>query len=402
MTSRRDAGTEIAAGAEHHRVEPRAIEELRPHPEHAVLPMPSEADYAALRDDIGVRGVLDPLRVNKAGMVLDGHARLRAAAELGLTVVPVCQVAVDASDEVAFMLRAALLRRQLDASQRTALALLLVPYDQLREQAETRQHANLRQNAERAPLPTRNERTRALVAGLAGTSERTAQDVITVHENDSELFERILNGEIKAATAASKVRRARRDASIAPPPPMPDGPFPLILADPPWPSTSPDSGSTPEQHYPTMPIDELKALRLPAAHDCVLFLWIVDWRFHEAIELLKAWGFQFKASLIWVKPSIGPGIWVRHRHETCLLAIKGNASPPDPEDRCDSVIEAPRGRHSEKPEELYRRIERMYPDLPKLELFARGTPRPGWAAWGNQVTTTEADHSDGLANGEPE
>lgn len=57
----------------------------------------------------------------------------------------------------------------------------------------------------------------------------------------------------------------------------------------------------------------------------------------------------------------------------------------EPEDRPDSVIEADRGRHSEKPECVYELLERMYPQASKLELFARGTPHPGWIAWGNEA-----------------
>jgi N6-adenosine-specific RNA methylase IME4 len=140
-----------------------------------------------------------------------------------------------------------------------------------------------------------------------------------------------------------------------------------------------------------MRIDQLKALRLPAADDCVLFLWIVDWAFQEAVEVLQAWGFRHRSSLVWVKPSIGPGVWVRHRHEACWLAIKGSPRPPEPEDRCDSVLEAPRGRHSEKPKELYERINRMYPELAKLELFARGKARPGWHCWGNEAESTPSE-----------
>jgi N6-adenosine-specific RNA methylase IME4 len=60
-------------------------------------------------------------------------------------------------------------------------------------------------------------------------------------------------------------------------------------------------------------------------------------------------------------------------------------APPEPDQRPDSVLEAARGRHSQKPVQAYELIEHAYPHLSKLELFARGTPRPGWAAWGNQL-----------------
>jgi N6-adenosine-specific RNA methylase IME4 len=87
-----------------------------------------------------------------------------------------------------------------------------------------------------------------------------------------------------------------------------------------------------------------------------------------------------------VKPSIKLGVYVRNRHELLLFARKGNYPVPDPEDRIDSVIEAPAGRHSAKPHVVYELLGRSYPSASKLELFRRGAPHPGWAAWGNEVT----------------
>jgi N6-adenosine-specific RNA methylase IME4 len=345
-------------------------------------------EYAALRADISARGLQIPLDVTAEGVVLDGHLRLRAAAELGLEQVEVRLIAP--ADELDYMLRAALQRRQLAPSQRAALAAKLVEVSELRAAARARSLANLIPETERATLPAPGERTRDLVAGLAGTGGRTVQDVLCVQEHDPHLFERVLAGELSANIAASKVRRAIRDASLPAPPPMPEGPFELILADPPWSMGSPDSEFAPEQHYPCMTIDELKALRLPAAENCVLFLWCVSMLLPEAVELVRSWGFRYRANAVWVKNGIGPGVWFRQRHELLLVATRGHVSPPDPEERCDSVIDARRTRHSEKPEDSYTLIERMYPAASKLELFARGTARPGWAVWGNEAEAAEA------------
>ena len=101
--------------------------------------------------------------------------------------------------------------------------------------------------------------------------------------------------------------------------------------------------------------------------------------------MLSAWGFSYRSNEVWVKPSIGLGVWTRNRHELLLIGRRGNASPAEPALRLDSVIEAPRGRHSEKPACVYERLEHLYPALSKLELFARGVPRAGWSGWGNEV-----------------
>lgn len=374
-----------------HTSETRPISELRAHPLASTVPALTDELYTALKNNIATQGVEVPVEITKDGVVLDGHARLRAACELGIATVEVRVLAP--ANELEHILQRALLRKHLSAGQRTALAVKLLPFEQLRVQAAKRQRGNLRQNAERAMLPARGERSRDLVAALSGTGERTVQDVITVFDNDPALFERVARGQVSASTAARQVRRAARDAAIPPPPPLPEGPYPLILLDPPWQMGSPDSPYAPEQHYPTLPLEEIKALQLPAADDAVLFLWAVNSLLPQAFAVVEAWGFEYHSEFVWIKPSIGPGVWLRQRHEHLRIATKGRIAPPDPEDRCDSVIEAPRGRHSEKPDEAYERIERMYPHLPKLEMFARGIPRPGWQIWGNQAqaTTPEAE-----------
>lgn len=106
----------------------------------------------------------------------------------------------------------------------------------------------------------------------------------------------------------------------------------------------------------------------------------------DALEVIDAWGFTYKTNLVWVKPWIGRGNYLRNRHELLLLATRGGYSPPADDRRSDSVIDAPRGRHSEKPARFYELIEQMYPNAIRLELFARGNARPGWTTWGNEAT----------------
>jgi len=87
---------------------------------------------------------------------------------------------------------------------------------------------------------------------------------------------------------------------------------------------------------------------------------------------------------VWVKDKIGLGYFVRNQHELLLVATRGDMPSPSPANRQPSVIEAPRREHSRKPDEAYALIERMYPSLPKIELFARNT-RSGWDPWGNEA-----------------
>src|SRR5262249_51006492 len=116
----------------------------------------------------------------------------------------------------------------------------------------------------------------------------------------------------------------------------------------------------------------------------------VEIRMRDASDMPKleedfaAGAVQYRTCFLWVKDKIGMGYHARNQHELLFVCRRGNIPHPAPGDRVSSVIEAPRGRHSEKPVKVYELIEGFYPSLPKIELFARGQ-RPGWAAWGNEA-----------------
>lgn len=165
------------------------------------------------------------------------------------------------------------------------------------------------------------------------------------------------------------------------------GPFSVIYADPPWRYDHPISDSRKiENQYPTMEAEEIYSLPVQdiVSDDAIIFLWVTTPMLKKGLQVLEAWGFEYRTSMVWVKPSIGPGQWVRQRHEILLIGVRGSIPTPKDEDKHDSVLEAPRGRHSEKPDCVYDIIERMYPKLERIELFSRNK-REGWEAWGNQA-----------------
>jgi N6-adenosine-specific RNA methylase IME4 len=158
----------------------------------------------------------------------------------------------------------------------------------------------------------------------------------------------------------------------------------VLYADCPWRYDNVPVGDVAraaEQHYPTMPLDDIKALPVPAADDCVLFLWATVPLLPEAIEVMRAWDFTYKSSSTWVKDKIGTGYWVRGQVEHLLIGVRGDVPSPAPGQQYPAVIEAPRGRHSEKPDIFADEIVRLFPNVPKLEMFARQA-RPGWDVWG--------------------
>ena len=198
------------------------------------------------------------------------------------------------------------------------------------------------------------------------------------------LTEQDLRQYVKERDAAAK--REERDSWE--PAPLPTGLHSLILADPPWQYGTEGLRGSASHHYPEMATRDIAILDIAplVAEDAVLFLWATNPKLPAALEVMAAWGFEYRTNLAWVKPSIGTGFRFRSQHELLLVGVRGDwpAPPPNPEDRPSSVIDARRREHSQKPDQVYEMLERLYPALPKLELFSR-EPREGWTAWGNEV-----------------
>ena len=125
-----------------------------------------------------------------------------------------------------------------------------------------------------------------------------------------------------------------------------------------------------------------------AADDCVCFMWATLQHLAIAVDVLRLRGFKYKSSYAWGKDKIGLGYWSREKHEILLIGVKGDIPCPAPGEQWDSLIMAPRGEHSAKPECFLEMIEHYFPTLPKIELNRRGPTRPSWCAWGNEVSAT--------------
>ena len=170
----------------------------------------------------------------------------------------------------------------------------------------------------------------------------------------------------------------------------------IIYADPPW-SYKKSGGKKSarglaKRHYPTMTLDELCALPVGdlADKNCALFLWATFPQLHQALEVIRAWGFEYYgAAFVWVKrnpengkDAFGMGYWTRANPEVCLLAFRGKMKPLRHDLR--QLVYSPLRRHSEKPPEIRDSIVQLCGDIPRIELFARQRV-PGWDCWGNEV-----------------
>ena len=173
--------------------------------------------------------------------------------------------------------------------------------------------------------------------------------------------------------------------------------YDVILADPPWQFRVWDKdtgqGRSAEAHYSTMTIDDICALpiRNLAANNSALFLWAVWPSLFEYVpSVLDAWGFEYKTiAWVWIKANqsgfgffTGMGYYTRANSEPCLLAVRG--SMPVADRSIQSLLYSAIRKHSQKPDDQYRKIEALYPGKRYLELFAR-RKREGWDSWGNEI-----------------
>jgi len=172
--------------------------------------------------------------------------------------------------------------------------------------------------------------------------------------------------------------------------------YDVILADPPWDfevwNRDTGSGRSASLHYPTMKLDDICALPISeiAADNCALFIWAIWPRIFDAQAVIKSWGFEYRTlGFEWVKLNksglgfyFGMGYYTRANPEPCLLAIKGRMPVATRSER--NLLISPVREHSQKPDEAYGKVERLYPGKKYVELFARRR-RDGWDAFGNQV-----------------
>lgn len=166
----------------------------------------------------------------------------------------------------------------------------------------------------------------------------------------------------------------------------------LVYADPPWKySFSATKSRQVENHYPTMTLEEIKALgtRLPMKPNSLCLLWTTTPKLLEGLAVMTAWGYEYKSCAVWDKVTMGMGYWWRGQHEILLCGTRGKFAPPGPSGRVSSVWREKRGRHSAKPLVVYEWIEKNWPPTQwaLLELFARNV-RVGWSCWGNEISST--------------
>lgn len=161
--------------------------------------------------------------------------------------------------------------------------------------------------------------------------------------------------------------------------------FTTILADPPWRYSNTASCAAAENHYSTLSVEEIcnEPVRELVGENAHLHVWTTNAFLEPAFRVIRAWGFEFKSCMVWVKPTIGMGNYWRLSHEFLLFGIRGRL--PFGRNDVPSWLEAPRTIHSRKPFAFRDIIEQVSPG-PYLELYGREEqPNTDWTVYGNQV-----------------
>jgi len=172
---------------------------------------------------------------------------------------------------------------------------------------------------------------------------------------------------------------------------LPNKKYKIIYADPPWKQTKGGlRKSRPNQmkelDYPTLSLEDIKLI-LQKIDSQILFLWTIDKFLFEAQKMGEELGYKLHARIVWDKENgIAPAFTLRYSHEYLLFMYKSPMLTIDENQRgkFTTVLREKATKHSKKPIKAYELIEALYPNIEKIELFARNK-RFGWDAWGNEV-----------------
>jgi N6-adenosine-specific RNA methylase IME4 len=178
----------------------------------------------------------------------------------------------------------------------------------------------------------------------------------------------------------------------------------VILADPPWTyktRSEKGQGKSPSLHYNTMTLEDICALpvHLLAADDCMLVMWTTAPHLQQSLVVMEMWGFDYATAGAWAKQSktgekwaFGTGYVYRSAAEFYIVGKIG--SPKTAAKNIRNLIVAPVREHSRKPDEMHDQLERMFPSVPRCELFSRNA-RTGWDHWGLEAGKFD-DHHTGV------
>lgn len=363
------------------------VSQLRPHPLNERIYGTEPLDD--LLESIKKHGIIEPLVVKLDGTIISGHRRWRAAQALGMTALP-CRF-VSYEDCLAEKEAIVEFNRQRvkTFSQKMAEAEVLkeIESERARRRMSIAAQAQ-KQGGETFPHPDEAGRTRDRVASFVGLGSgrnySKAEKVWTAAKQGDEtakmLVEKLDKGETTINAAYNHISLALKKEQAAAAPERteaPAGVYDVIVVSPRWIHEERAAGAPRRGRNPYMTVEEIKGLKLPAAEDCVIWLWTENAFLHDAFHVLEAWGFTPKNILTWVKNRswyvYGP---FNDFTEHCILAAKGKPAASDSLTIRTKVFHASERRVNRKPDEFYQLVESLCPGR-KLVMFTKNS-RSGW------------------------
>jgi N6-adenosine-specific RNA methylase IME4 len=353
-------------------------------------------DIGALAASIERLGLLHPVVVTPDNKLVVGQRRIEALKLLGRDRIP-ANVVRNLS-ELQPLLEAErdenLCREPYTPEEAVHLARRFEPVARelaRKAQADGRQKGgkNRHNGSSRETFPEAkgddSRRARAQTAAVVGMSDRTLERAAAVVDSGDCGLVAEMNRTGKVNGVYRRLVVQQKAAAIASePPPLPAGPYRVIVCDPPWTydkrPDDPTHRAAPP--YPSMSLAEIEALdvRSMACDDSVLWLWTTNAHLPHAFAVAAAWGFEYKTTLTWMKNRMGCGDWLRGRTEHCLMCVRGR--PTVVLSNQTTALLADAGPHSAKPPEFYTLVEALCPGS-RLEMFQR-TPRDGWIGHGDE------------------
>ncbi|MDK4704312.1 MT-A70 family methyltransferase [Rhizobium sp. CNPSo 4062] len=406
---------------------PRYPDRIPHHALAGLFPMFSEAELDELAEDIRMRGQEQPVWILD-GKIIDGRNRDEACHRIGIDP---WTKDYEGDDPLGFVLSLNLRRRHLTESQRAMVAAKIVDWERGMNQATagsanlpTREAARRMSISERAVTAAKRVREQgapALLAAIeAGKITVNAGESLSYLERQAQ--EEVLRAEKKEIIAKAKAIRTERqqhsrmirtalinhiaDKGERATGEMPRAAYAVGYCDVPWQQEawSDETGQDKGLPYPSMTVDELMSLcageRSPFTQDAILYFWTTTNRLADALRIIGAWGFSYVSMITWDKVNIGMGRWVRDRTEHLIICKRGNFPGIDLYTaKPESLYSEVKTEHSRKPVWFSEEIERLYPDMRKLELFQRkeslqaGDIRLNgkWDFWGNQAGAPEGE-----------
>ena len=359
-----------------------------------LIPALTQEEFKQLEENCLAEGIREAI-LTWNGFIIDGHNRYEIANKWNLDFQTKNKHFEDEEAVKEWMILNQFGRRNLSNYQRSVLALELESL--FREKAKENQirttENRVRQISDKQEIDTKKE-----LAKVASVSHDTIAKVKVIQEKaPEEVKAKLQTGEVSINQAYKEIKKEERIELInkqineieAGNLPELEGLFDVISVDPPWnyegenkKETSFDSvGRRVANPYPEMSTEEIKKIQLPLMKDSIVFLWTTHKFLPDALEILKEWNLEYKATLVWNKEKMGMGAWFRMQCEFCLVGIKGK--PYWENTKYRDILNEPRREHSRKPDSFFSMVEEITLGR-RLEYFSR-EKRKGWEVFGNDI-----------------